>query len=377
MFGLTKTLVAGLGIFSAFVTMMSLQLTAQHAAPPLAATPRIVETDLKGSDPRRFTDCELRATKIKQLACSAGAAAEAAAFDSPAYYFQALAAVEAANLVQATLSSARYAYMVSISQHRPPASAEKLAIEGAGICGNHVEAFLAIMSELGIKARPIQFYYTDQAGVRQSHIAAEVSYAGRWNYFDVTWNAVFPAAEPAEPLQFRSYTEVLASKDPVPLTDNVNAWTMSVRLQGLDPFEYLKARPLSVTAGGVGTVNVPAPTYGTYIEDLHDLPNYVGDNLEDGQHQGIDYWVNLKGTWRVTVHIAATAGCADADGDRLVIGGRKLPMDNHQASADIDGPIQISIETKKDLCYAVLENLEFRSLNSNVPGDAIVTGSIK
>ena len=89
MFGLTKTLVAGLGIFSAFVTMMSLQLTAQHAAPPLAATPRIVETDLKGSDPRRFTDCELRATKIKQLACSAGAAAEAAAFDSPPYYFQA------------------------------------------------------------------------------------------------------------------------------------------------------------------------------------------------------------------------------------------------------------------------------------------------
>ena len=336
-----------------------------------------VDIDLKSADPRRFINCEGRSTKIKQMACNAGATAQGAvtllAGKAEPHYFEAFAAIEAANIVQAVVGSARYWYMMHISRSPLPVGVEQTASQWSGICGNHIETFLAIMQELGIKARPIQYYYTDATAIRNSHIAAEVYYSNRWNYFDVTWNAVFPTKMA---LLFQSHSEVLSAVDPVPFVDNVNVWTFESRLLGKDPFEYIKTKPLSVIVGGVGTVKVPAPASVSYTEDLHDLPYYVGDNLQDGEHKGINYRIALEGRWEVKANISATAGCSDPDGDRIAIGRRALPMDKRAATAVVDGPFEISIETKKDVCYAVLKNIGFKRLDPVEQGSDIVTGSI-
>ena len=35
------------------------------------------------------------------------------------------------------------------------------------------------------------------------------------------------------------------------------------------------------------------------VENFQDLPNYVGDNLVDGLHEGITFNVNIQGAWNI------------------------------------------------------------------------------
>ena len=59
--------------------------------------------------------------------------------------------------VQSRLSPLNYSILVKANKKLPRNTEECLALE-AGICGNQVQAFLAIVKQFGIRARPVEFY---------------------------------------------------------------------------------------------------------------------------------------------------------------------------------------------------------------------------
>lgn len=93
------------------------------------------------------------------------------------------------NYVQTILSSARYAMAQNESGFTPPSDIELCLVEGIGICGHHIKAFVEIMAGLGIPAREVEIYYADEHGERFSHIVAEIEWDGAWHMFDVTWGS--------------------------------------------------------------------------------------------------------------------------------------------------------------------------------------------
>ena len=70
-------------------------------------------------------------------------------------FFSALAT---ANFVQARMSSLNYS-ILSIEKKKLPTNVEQCLEKGAGICGNHVAAFLELSKRLGLRARPVEFYF--------------------------------------------------------------------------------------------------------------------------------------------------------------------------------------------------------------------------
>ena len=103
-------------------------------------------------------------------------------------FFSALAT---ANFVQARMSSLNYS-ILSVEKKKLPTNVEECLEKRAGICGNHVAAFLEIAKRLGLRARPVEFYFRgDKPQKNHSHICAEVYYGGRWRIFDITWGTYF------------------------------------------------------------------------------------------------------------------------------------------------------------------------------------------
>ena len=81
-------------------------------------------------------------------------------------FFSALAT---ANFVQARMSSLNYS-ILSVEKKKLPKNVEQCLEKGAGICGNHVAAFLELSKRLGLRARPVEFYFRgDKPQKNHSH----------------------------------------------------------------------------------------------------------------------------------------------------------------------------------------------------------------
>ena len=65
-----------------------------------------------------------------------------------------------ANYVQSHLSSLNYSILGS-SKQTLPTNVEECLQKKAGICGNHVAAFLEISRRLGLRARPVELCFHD------------------------------------------------------------------------------------------------------------------------------------------------------------------------------------------------------------------------
>ena len=103
-------------------------------------------------------------------------------------FFSALAP---ANFVQARISSLNHS-ILSIEKKKLPGSVEQCLEKRAGLCGNHVAAFLEISKRLKLRARPVEFYFRgDKPQKNHSHICVEVFYGDRWRLFDITWGSYF------------------------------------------------------------------------------------------------------------------------------------------------------------------------------------------
>ena len=356
-----------LGIFAIFAAKAGVTPRFSQSAEMDAIEKPRNFVDRTGMDPKRFAKCEDFPNEVMRLSCRVGAAATymarqtamSAEKSERSYYFEAFAALDAANIVQTVLSSPRYGYRGTVMNENRPLTVAESVENWAGICGHHVDLFLKVMTNLGIKARPIQFYYAID-GLRRSHIAAEVFYGDRWNYFDVTWNIAFPSPKP---LQFKSHDEILADPQSQPQINALNSFYTMQLLTGGKPLEYLTARDVNVVVGYSGNVVVALndkQTSSAGVENFRHLPNFIGDNQADKKNGGIKYELTTSAATEVTLHTDASSGCSAEQGDVIRIGEKAFDPKSKTIGAIIDGNSTLAIETKNDVCYVVLNRIEYR-----------------
>ena len=190
-------------------------------------------------------------------------------------------ALVTANFVQARVSSLNYS-ILSLEKKILPTSVEQCLEKRAGICGNHVAAFLEISQRLGLRARPVEFYFRgDQPQKNHSHICVEVFYRGQWRLFDITWGTYFPIPgsrrdDLADVTRLRSDRR---SRDWA-ITNQTNPWYQQWIASNLDPLEYLDAPQLDILRGRRGTIllRVSARDGDREIFRPVHQPNFVGRN---------------------------------------------------------------------------------------------------
>jgi Transglutaminase-like superfamily len=205
---------------------------------------------------------------------------------SEAYYalaqkeiFLALAAVR---YVTNRLSPLRHGYIAQKfgPQYLPKTAAVCLEME-AGICGSQVDAGLQLIRQLGIKARSVQFYWGNAKG-RQSHIALEVFVRGRWRFIDATWSAWFewPGSEILDLASLSEISADSAVKLKLHFDPASPAYLVS-RIDGDDPFDYLKPYPDMVRVSGMNGI-VPLLVVGKDAWTSAGLPNFFGRTTDHG-----------------------------------------------------------------------------------------------
>jgi len=184
-----------------------------------------------------------------------------------------IAAQSALTFVQGRLSPAIYALSGGSSDLE---TAFRLQ---AGLCGDIVEAFLQIMEHVGVRALPVQWFYTVD-GVRQNHVAAQVWWRGRWHYVDPTWGLLFERKG-----QVLSPQQVIKLEHPQrhAVMNRLVPWTYANERRGggWRPLSYLTdATERQVILDGQGTVRAPRTATGTTAAwDLALMPDYVGTYL--------------------------------------------------------------------------------------------------
>ncbi len=189
-----------------------------------------------------------------------------------------------ANFVQARISSLNYA-ILSAGKKKLPASVEQCLEKRAGICGNHVAAFLEISQRLGLRARPVEFYFRgNKPQENHSHICVEVFYRGHWRLLDITWGTYFPIPgrrrdDLADVARLRSDRR---SRDWA-ITNQSDLWYQQWITSGLDPLEYLDAPQMDILRGRRGTIHLRVSSREGHREMFHPLhqPNFVGRNQAD------------------------------------------------------------------------------------------------
>ena len=184
------------------------------------------------------------------------------------------------NHVQSELSSLRYA-ILSKAQKPVPKTVEECFQLQAGICGNHIAAFLEIARRLEIRARPVEFYlHGETPQENHNHICVEVFYRDKWRFLDVTWGTLYRRPGGAVD-ELVSIAEI--RKDPRSrrwaVTNQTDLWYQQWKASGLDPLEYVDYRELDILRGRAGTIRlIPRLTdAGQRYQPVHQ-PGYLGRN---------------------------------------------------------------------------------------------------
>jgi len=274
-----------------------------------------------------------------------------------------LAAVATMNYVQSRVSSLNYALLVKAKKPLPTTAEEHLGLQ-AGICGGQVMTFREILNRLGVRNRPIEFYIRGRtrAGNR-GHIGAEVFYAGKWRFFDVTWGTYYSRSGKANKRvdNLLSIKEVLATKDAkrLAVTNRSDLWFQQWTANRLDAFEYVTASQMDLIVGRGGVVRLRPtddPKLGQVYIAKHQ-PNYIGRNKRSSDFGSLS--MRLTGikpnVVRCTITVSGVAGSG-----KLVIQGKTgavsrslgvLKNGDHPfdlSDIETDGELRLTLDSGKD-----------------------------
>ena len=191
-------------------------------------------------------------------------------------------AVAIMNGVQARLSSLNYAILKQQGKPTPNTTEECLALR-AGICGNHIAAFLTVAGQLGLRARPVEFYIAGPSPAQNaSHICVEVYYNQRWHLFDVTWGTYFVFQNNVAAIdQIRK--SGTTSRDWA-VTNESDLWYLQWKDAGHDPLVYVDHTHVDILRGRKGTIRL-RPNQQTYTPVQQ--PNFVGLNTKKQDYGAI------------------------------------------------------------------------------------------
>jgi hypothetical protein len=146
-------------------------------------------------------------------------------------------------------------------------------------------------------------------GQRLNHIIVEVLIDSAWRLIDPTYGAYWIDGTAGAPFALRLLEQIL------PATD---AHTKLVRNGALAPYGYYEeiARPdffnylapgADIFRGGEGEIGLSLRG-SRGIETFRDIPNFLGDNIEDGNQEGVSYRIDGgQGTYKLSVNVAGSA----------------------------------------------------------------------
>jgi hypothetical protein len=261
------------------------------------------------------------------------------------------------NHVQSRLSPLNYSILAKANKKLPRNTEECLALE-AGICGNQVQAFLALVKRFGIRARPVEFYLRGAIPAKNhSHICAEVFYDDDWHFFDVTWGTFYrrPDGKEDDLMSWREIRQAQDARD-LAITNQSDLWYQQWRAAGLDPFEYVDWSEIDVLTGRTGTIHLratPDLKGRLLIYTPTHQPNYVGRNSSDADMGSVK--VRLVGTDRkpgmLEIDVLGIAGSGNlrVEGEQGSVSVELRKIKTGQLKLDLSG-----ISTKNDLRVSVM-----------------------
>ncbi len=215
--------------------------------------------------------------------------------------YQFIATLVVMNYVQTIVSPPRYGVYrreASYPNYLPVITAEDSLLKKAGICGNQIDAFIKLMSKLGINTREVQFYYENYAHQRDSHITVEVEWEHQWHFFDVTWGSFFSDANDLTMIPSYADIQKKGYEFYQQHLNKIYGWLNYAIFYKLDPMIYLflPDSKIDVVFDGNGIVR---PYLRENKYPLISIPNYFGymmrrsGNYSDiVQQYAIPSWAN-------------------------------------------------------------------------------------
>lgn len=255
-------------------------------------------------------------------------------------------ALAAQRYVRRVVTPERWA---QLPDDRKPTTAEEALRTRAGLCGNQVEVFLALMDELGVPARAVSFYYESRSGQRESHVVAEARWDGAWHLLDVTYATRYVRGgrilglDELERLSTRQQRRARRVQPGVSYPERI--------------YDYLRpSRDRSVLPGQSGTVRLPRTDAGY---ELANLPTWIGRSLGYAQRPRTTAMLLRESPPRVRLTVS---GAACPDGELVASSGwrARVPAST-PASYDVPAggrALRLRIESPEEVCYVLLSRVE-------------------
>jgi len=272
-------------------------------------------------------------------------------------------AIETMNIVSNLISSPRNSLFKWLldDEFKKPGTDAKLCIDlGYGICGNQAATFLALAERVGIESRPIQFFYR-RNGELHSHIAVEVNIDG-WRYFDATWGAFWYEKEDDPAGSILSISEINSSETLFAAKNSAHTWaTASTYFNNV--FEYLIHDADIIVGYDSGEIRLTTkePNNGQF--ELSHIPNYVGDNIDDGPFEGIRYiFEPLDGRRSYQFDISGVGGCTSGT-SRICVKDScsTIRSDDQTLTLTAENAQSIFIDSPDDnICYVVFNKISYQ-----------------
>lgn len=262
-------------------------------------------------------------------------------------------AVEAMSLVQNVASSGRYNYL---AQRHPTTLAlpmdkqSRMLKRAYGLCGNHQAMFLEIMQLLQVKARPVDFYYVDDAGQPCSHAAVEVKIGKKWRYFDITWASIW--VRERDNLSSLLSLEEVRRQQGIRLS-GLNSWYLHFKYPHRlsDPLQYLTASSLQILKNKGGLLVVPVRNNEI---NLSQLPRYVGRISPTSTPLRMAL-ASIPYPMDAIIDVQGVGGLCTRSFLSTSVG--RYPVRQGKMLIRVRPGSTLAIQGKDDICYAVIKTL--------------------
>jgi hypothetical protein len=238
---------------------------------------------------------------------------------------------------------------------RQPTTMDEAISKRAGSCGLATQTALAIADEVGLQARPVEFYYTEANGTLGSHIMAEFKVNGRWQLYDFLFGAVYRSRGGkllgASELWKMPLRSQLARQERIP--DETRVWYTNA---GHDPFRYLADPRSEMTINDRGTVSMQRTGSG-WAPGANRLA-YIGEAATFGTRTGLiaQRLVSTGGSRQITVHL--TSGCGSG---RIVATSRittSAALDASTTSVTLPVSGSSVVLSAQGGCYAIIQSID-------------------
>ncbi|MDF1609619.1 transglutaminase domain-containing protein [Hoeflea sp. YIM 152468] len=302
---------------------------------------------------------------IKKYACLIWQEAEGSVVPrvAPVEFY---AALQALNVVQNTVTSGRYSYLkrMMAQEFVSHVKADVCLDAGYGICGNHIIVFSALMEELDIPVRMVQFFYISNGG-RTSHVAAEVKIGEKWVFLDVSWGSVY-FSDPDDRSSYLSFEDInrIGYENVYPLRNELSTWFFSRKDTSYDTFGHMTAENRDIVVDRVGDIIALLEwTDGNASWKGRQIYSYFGDGRENGTRDGIRiYWDQPKGDYRFHMTYGR-GGCVSPS--QICVNDQCGELGKTETAFDFTTPgerVVLSVRTDDDVCYVNPKELQITRL---------------